>query len=697
METVRSRGRLRSLTGLRTRLALFFIAIVLIPLGIGLLSLAGELRGDQQAAAQRETAFSAQAVAQALNRSSMTLGIAVDTIVDNDTAQLMDQDDREALNAVLQRLFTAAQGVVDFVVVADTAGDVVGQAGQEAVVQGTVAAFSYAQIAQAASDRQGVPGAIVAGRELTDEAGVTIGYIVAGNWIDRNEMATLPYPPGGGIAVLTGDTVWASSDLGTQIDPESVVEQGGELTATDANGAALVVDEVDEVDLAGARILVWQPTGTLSAGSTVVLGIALPAAFIAALAGWLLAGSVVTPITRVAVAARAIAAGDLGRTVVVDGGGHEIEELGLALNTMSTQLMQRVTEMERSRDELRGSLSRLGETLSSSLDLDRTLTVVTETAMETLRADAAILMLFTPERDVLYAKVGRGVGEAVPRLRPGQGRLGWIAAEALAVRLSSAHAMNPESDDLPAPMSEEPHSDRQLLVPMVGRGETLGVLSLMRTIDDGMDFRDEDLETLQSFAAQAAVALENVLLHEEAQRRSLTDPLTGLWNFRHFQTQAARELESAVRFDRPLSLLVLDVDHFKNINDRLGHQAGDEVLRELARRLRESARAPDLVARYGGEEFVVLLPGADTEAARITAERVRLALSTTEYDLGPEFEPVVVTTSIGVASYSQHATDVTMLLRFADDALYGAKATGRDRVVVSGTILTDTASANPGD
>ncbi|MGH8885073.1 MAG: diguanylate cyclase [Egibacteraceae bacterium] len=338
----------------------------------------------------------------------------------------------------------------------------------------------------------------------------------------------------------------------------------------------------------------------------------------------------------------------------------------------------RLVRLGPSRDELRGSLSRLGQTLSSSLDLGRTLAVVVETAMDTLAADRAVLMLLTPERDALYPKVGRGVGTRVPRVRLGQGLAGWVAQTGTGLRLPA------DADRAPPPCPGEPAGRNQLLVPMPGYGcHVIGVLSLIRG-DEAPPFTQNDFDTIMGFAAQASVAIENVMLHREAQRLSVTDPLTGLWNLRYLQIQADRELEGAMRFQRPLSLAIIDVDHFKAVNDRLGHQAGDEVLAEVARRIRDSTRVPDVVARYGGEEFVVLLPGTDLAGAVATAERIREAVAAAPVAVGTgngPVEPLSVTCSGGVSSFPVHGQTLAGLLRVGDAALYAAKAQGRNRIV----------------
>ncbi|MGQ9823932.1 MAG: diguanylate cyclase [Desulfotomaculales bacterium] len=162
------------------------------------------------------------------------------------------------------------------------------------------------------------------------------------------------------------------------------------------------------------------------------------------------------------------------------------------------------------------------------------------------------------------------------------------------------------------------------------------------------------------------------------------DPLTGLDNRRQLMEALRNELRRAVRYCTPLSLLMLDVDHFKAYNDTHGHPAGDEVLRRLARLLEQNIRTYDRVARYGGEEFVVLLPHTDPKGAFAVAEKLRLLVERTSFP-GEETQPEGrLTVSIGVASFPDHASQEDALLAAADRALYAAKAAGRNRVAAAG-------------
>jgi two-component system, cell cycle response regulator len=173
--------------------------------------------------------------------------------------------------------------------------------------------------------------------------------------------------------------------------------------------------------------------------------------------------------------------------------------------------------------------------------------------------------------------------------------------------------------------------------------------------------------------------LESMLHHVEAL--AITDPLTGLFNRRRFGDVLKREFAITRRYKNTLSCLMIDLDHFKRVNDRYGHDAGDQVLKETARRLLETVREVDVPARYGGEEFAVLLPHTAKGAAVIAAERVRAVMNKAEFRFGDE--SLRMTASIGVAGNSDVASGVAEdLVKAADFALYEAKRQGRDRVVL---------------
>jgi diguanylate cyclase (GGDEF)-like protein len=190
------------------------------------------------------------------------------------------------------------------------------------------------------------------------------------------------------------------------------------------------------------------------------------------------------------------------------------------------------------------------------------------------------------------------------------------------------------------------------------------------------------ISTVSQAAATAALALSRAELLERAEQAAATDPLTGAANRRTFDRSMLRCQEAWDRRGVPFALVLVDVDHFKQVNDRHGHQAGDETLQAVAQVLREHAGGDDIPARYGGEEFALIMPGGDAGAAARTAERVRLAL----HDLD---RPIRVTASFGVAAVPRDADSTAELIAAADAALLRAKAAGRDRVLMADHIVAD--------
>lgn len=216
-------------------------------------------------------------------------------------------------------------------------------------------------------------------------------------------------------------------------------------------------------------------------------------------------------------------------------------------------------------------------------------------------------------------------------------------------------------------------------VPIVFEGESLGVLYALDREPRG--YEQDDIDFMTVLAKRAANAIGLARLFEQVNELARTDDLTGVANRREFMRVATAELERHRRSDRGLAVLVLDLDHFKRVNDEHGHAVGDEVLVQFARRCVTSMRAVDVVARIGGEEFAVLMPEADADAAAAAAERIR---ATIEADpMQTEAGPVAVTVTIGVAGFAAADLDLSNLLRRADQALYDGKADGRNRVVVS--------------
>jgi two-component system cell cycle response regulator len=402
------------------------------------------------------------------------------------------------------------------------------------------------------------------------------------------------------------------------------------------------------------------PEGALPAGL-----LALLVLLVGGLLVMRLAASLTDPVLRLTEAAERVARGDLTRRLPADS-QDELGRLSAAFNHMTEELQVKIGELERSRDRLRQNVARLGDTLQRTHDLDGLLTTVLQAALSATEAQRATAWLV--EGESVVARVSSPPGApraAVRRLPVGSDIAGEVAKDGRARRLGHGH--EDASTLLGGPT---------LAAPLRRGNGVLGVLVVEREPAEPA-FTSDDEAMLTSLAGPAGIAVDNVLLHREAQRLSVTDPLTGAGNLRHMTTTLAREVERSTRFDRPLSVLLLDLDHFKGVNDTYGHTVGDGVLRELARRLSSVVREVDTVARYGGEEFVVVTPETDTAGAQRLAQRICETVREEPFRIGSEV--VEVTVSVGVASLPVHGTASGDLVRAADEGLYAAKRAGRDQ------------------
>jgi two-component system, cell cycle response regulator len=334
--------------------------------------------------------------------------------------------------------------------------------------------------------------------------------------------------------------------------------------------------------------------------------------------------AIVGSIRRLVDAARAIARGDLRQRVPVQG-RDELALLGRAFNDMAFQLQTRLQELASERARLREAIDRLGDALAATHDPEQLRRVLVETAVEATGAAGGVVI---------------GTNEEIVTVgSPDAGR---------------------ERIELP------------LLAGQISYGS-------MMLFADG--FSDEDRMTAASLASQAVIALEAARLHRIVSNQALVDGLTGLANRRSCEETLTTELARAERFPSPLAVVVTDLDDFKDVNDRYGHQAGDVVLREFGALLRETVRDIDVAGRWGGEEFLLVLPGTDLEGAAHVAERLRRALAARTV-LSADGEPIRVTASFGVAAYTQGQT-ASALFSAADAALYEAKGTGKNRVSIA--------------
>lgn len=581
------------------------------------------------------------------------------------------------------------------------------------------------EMAQLLVDRAVVDGVVFSSlASVSTNPGTDIGAEAPeGSWVDCGE--TVAYAGSGPIVALGAQAEVHNADGSTAVfSAFREIDQAFLARLARVADADLILQDSRPVPLevGSAEAGRWDFTDSflpLSIGTvatdvtpmywTLAAMVSASAVCAVGLAAWL-ARSTTRPLAELSVAAERVAQGDLNVRVPVHG-RDEVAQLAFAFNRMTAQTQSYVNALTASRDQMRGQLGRLGQTLTATLDLDRILEVILDTAMVTAGAEAGVIMLVdVDDADQLRERAGEGdLGIAEPAsIRIGEGIIGAIAASGVPAhgriidgRFEDRHraATEPDAHTIVAvpfsgrqPVEFERGSGRQPVeqertgtrsadfsgAPRTDAG-VLGVLVLYNRIA-GDDFEPGDVDTLKTFAGQASVAVENVLLHRHAERLSLTDPLTGLWNYRFMQTSLRREAERARRYQRPSALLAIDLDRFKTVNDTYGHPVGDQVLAELSRRITAQIREVDLAFRHGGEEFMVLLPETDAGGASVVAERLGRAVNARKFKVndasgGRELD---ITVSIGIAVLGEHADTATGVLAAADEALYAAKAAGRD-------------------
>jgi diguanylate cyclase (GGDEF)-like protein/PAS domain S-box-containing protein len=218
-----------------------------------------------------------------------------------------------------------------------------------------------------------------------------------------------------------------------------------------------------------------------------------------------------------------------------------------------------------------------------------------------------------------------------------------------------------------------------ICVPMIAQGETLGMVHV-RFSSPEQAKQNEQLVIAMS--ERAAMALANLKLSETLRAQAVRDPLTGLFNRRYMEETLDREIRRAIRYQRPLGVIMLDIDHFKQFNDTFSYAAGDTLLREMGIALKTNLRADDVTCRYGGEEFILILPESSLEDTSRRAEQLRTACKSMHVE--HRGQPLgVITISLGVAAYPEHGENADNLLRAVDTALHSAKSGGRDQVIIA--------------
>lgn len=349
----------------------------------------------------------------------------------------------------------------------------------------------------------------------------------------------------------------------------------------------------------------------------------------------------------------------------------KIKQLDTTCPTCGNMLLQKQI------DSLR-DLIEVAKTVVSTLDLDTLLEAIMVSAMHYADAPAGSVALYDSKRKELSLHAHSGLSAEFINVER------WsVTPGGLTEQILNSGEMFIVGDTEKSPFFHNPVAVKEgirslVCVPLIFRDEIVGILYL----DDFTPrvFDRQKLELLSILSSFAALAIHNARLHKKTKLMAITDFLTGLHNHRYFQQILTQELGRARRYEKVLSLIILDIDNFKSFNDRFGHAVGDKVLVAIGELILSSLRKVDYAFRYGGEEFIILLPETSLKNAIMMAERMRSKIADEASGMVPESCGNAITVSIGVACYPENGANREDLFSLMDSYLYKAKAMGKNRV-----------------
>ena len=349
----------------------------------------------------------------------------------------------------------------------------------------------------------------------------------------------------------------------------------------------------------------------------------------------------------------------------------EMIDLLTLFSTQASMALEhaRLHSLERRRAEQLEAINAVARQTTAVVDLDELLTVVCHVLLEWFRMDHVAVLLVEGETLRLRAHEGHLTPSFTmgAKLSPGTG----LAARALTTGRS---VMENDVANVDGYVTGFAETQSEICVPLIFFGEKLGVLALDSARKNSFDA--EDKQPLESVADICAAAIQNASNFDRMKQLAYVDGLTGMHNRRFFEMRIVEELERAGRFQGRLSVIMVDIDNFKKLNDEFGHLLGDEILRSVSSILKQQLRKMDMVCRYGGDEFAILVPETTGDNALRVAEKLRRQIETHDFPGVPR----PVTISCGVADYPTHGVTRDEVVAAADSALYTAKQVGRNRV-----------------
>ena len=321
------------------------------------------------------------------------------------------------------------------------------------------------------------------------------------------------------------------------------------------------------------------------------------------------------------------------------------------------------------------------KTANSILEPRKVIELVVEKIRQLIPSEAWSLLMVDEEKQELVFEAALGAkGKEAASIRPkiGEGVAGWVAESGKPAIVNDVKRDPRFAPHVDAKTSFETRSI--LCAPLISRGRTIGVLEILNK--RGGSFTKTDLEQVLTLVEPCAIAIENAILFQRTEQLTITDDLTRLFNSRYLNLYLGREIKRCKRHGIPLSVIFLDLDGFKGINDQYGHLAGSGTLTEVGGILALGVRESDILARYGGDEFIVVLPETPASGALVIAERLRRAIEEHRF-LEPQGIAARISASFGISTYPDHALSPEGLIQKADQAMYRVKEREKNGIEVA--------------
>jgi len=352
-------------------------------------------------------------------------------------------------------------------------------------------------------------------------------------------------------------------------------------------------------------------------------------------------------------------------------------ERGLNKQSLIFKNKELLERLEREKGKLEIILDIYNE-ISSTFSIEDLSDFVTGKVIQLLEAEKASLMMVDEEKSELVVKGSKGLirDENEIRVKIGEAIAGWVAKEG-EVLLVNEVEKDPRFEKFLHP--DKYKTTSFISIPLKVEQKVIGVMNVTDKLASTKVFTEDDLRYLSLIAHQTIAQIENIRLCERLSALAVTDPLTELFNQRYFQEHLTQEIMRASRYGHALSLIMFDIDHFKQSNDKYGHPAGDKVLKQATRVMRENTRHVDIICRYGGDEFMIILPDTDLEGAQFVADKIRKVIETQGLTEAEDGLNLNITLSGGVGAYKKGLSKADFISE-VDKALYKAKSEGRNRI-----------------